>query len=55
MIKIGITPRFIPGDSVSAGSSAVDRMAVVDANNQLVTRFAGLPLTLPMMRELSAA
>jgi putative glutamine amidotransferase len=53
MIKIGITPRFIAGDSVSAGSSAVDRMAVVDANNQLVTRFGGLPLTLPMMRELS--
>jgi putative glutamine amidotransferase len=52
MKKIGITPRFISGDGTSAGSSAVDRMAVVDANNQLVTRFGGLPLTLPMMREL---
>jgi putative glutamine amidotransferase len=50
--KIAITPRFIAGDAISAGSSAVDRLAVVDANNQLVTRFGGLPLTLPMMREL---
>ncbi len=52
MKKIGITPRFIAGDGLSAGSSAVDRMAVVDANNQLVTRFGGLALTLPMLREL---
>jgi putative glutamine amidotransferase len=51
-LKIGITPRFIAGDGHSAGSSAVDRLAVVDANNQLVTRFGALPLSLPMMREL---
>ncbi len=52
MRKIGITPRFIPGDNVSPDSHGVDRMAVVDANNQMVTRFGGLPLTLPMLREL---
>ena len=52
MRKIGITPRFIPGDNVSPDSCGVDRMAVVDANNQMVTRFGGLPLTLPMLREL---
>jgi putative glutamine amidotransferase len=55
MKTIGITPRFIAGDQISAGSSAVDRMAVVDANNQLVTRFGALPLTLPMLRELDGA
>lgn len=52
MQRIGITPRFIPGDNKSPDSRGVDRMAVVDANNQLVTRFGGLPLTLPMLREL---
>ncbi len=52
MQKIGITPRFIAGDNKSPDSRGVDRMAVVDANNQLVTRFGGLPLTLPMLREL---
>lgn len=52
MRKIGITPRFIPGDNLSPDSRGVDRMAVVDANNQLITRFGGLPLTLPMLREL---
>ncbi len=55
MIKIGITPRFVPGDGKSAGSTAVDRMAVVDANNQLCTRFGALPLTLPMLRELDGS
>ncbi len=52
MEKIGITPRFIPGDHISPDSRGVDRVAVVDANNQMVSRFGGLPLTLPMLREL---
>ncbi len=52
MRKIGITPRFIPSDNLSPDSRGVDRMAVVDANNQMVTRFGALPLTLPMLREL---
>ena len=47
---IGLSPRFIPGDGVGAGSSSVDRLATVDANNQLVTRFGGLPVGLPLLQ-----
>jgi putative glutamine amidotransferase len=51
--RIGITPRFLAGDGIGAGSSSVDRLATVDANNQLLTRFGALSLGFPMLRELS--
>jgi putative glutamine amidotransferase len=53
--RIGITSRFVAGDGVGAGSSSVDRLATVDANNQLIARYDGLILGLPMLRELDGA
>jgi len=49
---IGLSPRFVPGDGLGAGSGSVDRLATVDANNQLVTRYGGLPIALPLLQGL---
>lgn len=53
MIRIGITPRFVAGNSFGEGSASVDRLAVVEANNQMITTNGALPLTVPLLRELS--
>lgn len=55
MIRIGITPRFVAGIALAEGSASVDRLAVVEANNQLITNHGALPLTVPLLRELSGA
>ncbi len=49
---IGLSPRFVPGDGVGASSSSVDRLATVDANNHLITRFGGVPISLPLLQNL---
>lgn len=49
---IGVTPRFIAGDGVGASSTSVDRLATVDANNQLITRYGGVPVGLPLLQTL---
>jgi len=49
---IGLSPRFVPGNSIGAGTESVDRLAIVDANNQLVTRCGGLPVGLPLLQSL---
>ena len=49
---IGLSPRFVPGDGIGAGSSSVDRLATVDANNHLITRFGGIPISLPLLQSL---
>ena len=51
MIRIGITPRFVAGNSFAEGSASVDRLAVVEANNQMITAHGALPLTVPLLRE----
>lgn len=55
MIRIGITPRFVAGNSFAEGSASVDRLAVVEANNQMITTHGALPLTVPLLRELSGS
>ena len=53
MIRIGITPRFVAGNSFGEGSASVDRLAVVEANNQMITSHGALPLTVPLLREVN--
>ena len=52
MLRIGISPRFLLGDPQAYGSYSVDRLAIVDAVNQLVSQAGALPLGLPLLREL---
>lgn len=52
---VGISPRLVSGDGHSGGSSAVDRLATVDANNQLLLRYGALPLSLPLLQHSEGA